>query len=428
MTIKEIDSMKKTYILICGFADVVAGGPIYYSNKVKYLKERGWEVIVIPTNTGKRVFVRGMERYLGPYVPFILDLPSEYNKKQLNRQIDFLETFVPVHRGQTIIETGTDYTNFWGEALAQRLKAKHIVIFLDEQNERVNSKVIDFYKFKYKRGELACITAPAMRHLFRGYWDLPLEKCYSLRCSCTNSIEDYDHPFTHQIIRSDYNIGYIGRLEKPFLPTIIEGFVEFSKKNTHKTITIVFWGGAFEEKTVCSIREKFDHLYNVNLLISGYMFPLPVKALQKMDVFVSGAGSALVGAKVGRLSVKVDFLNYKVLGIMQDFRLKKYAKCPIGDSVCGYLDWILNGKCDIKPLSPDYKNDCAIVCENFNEHMQFIENSSPVSSYYDVSQLGLTMTQYRKKIIRSIVGVKAYNAIHGSSLYQWIWRCLHKKK
>ena len=32
----------KTYILICGFADVVAGGPIYYANKVRYMEQLGW--------------------------------------------------------------------------------------------------------------------------------------------------------------------------------------------------------------------------------------------------------------------------------------------------------------------------------------------------------------------------------------------------
>ena len=98
----------KTYILICGFADVVAGGPIYYANKVRYMEQLGWQVIVIPTNKGKKVLIRGMEKFLGPYVPFILDNPNDYNRKQRKKLVDYLESFVPKDRGETIIETGTD--------------------------------------------------------------------------------------------------------------------------------------------------------------------------------------------------------------------------------------------------------------------------------------------------------------------------------
>lgn len=231
----------KTYIIICGFADVVAGGPIYYANKVRYMEQLGWQVIVIPTNKGEKVLVRGMEKFLGPYVPFILDNPNEYNKKQRKKLVDYLESFVPKDRGETIIETGTDYTNYWGEALAERIHAKHIVIFLDEQNPRVTGNVINFYKFKYVRHELACITKPVMQNLFKGYLDLDLKECSALRCNCTNALDDYEHKINSLIPKSDYNIGYIGRLEKPFFSIIVDAFINFCKKNGEKNYNSVFW-------------------------------------------------------------------------------------------------------------------------------------------------------------------------------------------
>ena len=172
---KQTNDINNTYVIICGFADVVAGGPIYYANKVRYMELQGWKVIVIPTNRGKKVLIHGLEKFLGPYVPFILDNPNEYSKSQRKKLVDYLEAFVPKDRGETIIETGTDYTNYWGEALAERICAKHIVIFLDEQNSRINGKVIDFYKFKYKRHELACITKPVMQHLFKNFLTLILQ-------------------------------------------------------------------------------------------------------------------------------------------------------------------------------------------------------------------------------------------------------------
>ena len=420
----------RTYIIICGFADVIAGGPIYYANKVRYMEQFGWQVIVIPTNNGKKVLVQGMEKFLGPYVPFILDSPNEYNKKQREILIDYLESFVPKEREKTIIETGTDYTNYWGEALAERINAKHIVIFLDEQNPRVTKDVIDFYKFKYNRHELACITKPVMQNLFKGYMTLDLKECYALRCDCTNVLDDYEHEINSLIPKSDYNIGYIGRLEKPFFSIIVDEFISFCKRNGRKKITVVFFGGAFEQKTVDALEDKFKSLSNVRIFVTGYLFPLPIAALRKMDVFVSGAGSARVAAKAGVLSVQVDMLSYEPLGIMLDYTFTNYKKCPIGNKISDYLDWILVHK-EPKlplPLGVNYKKDWDFVCECFEEHLKFIEQSSSEPAYYNLSKLGISLKQKMRKIFRSILGLKLYNFLRKNKIYLSLWNCLQKFK
>lgn len=420
----------RTYIIICGFADVIAGGPIYYANKVRYMEQFGWQVIVIPTNNGKKVLVQGMEKFLGPYVPFILDSPNEYNKKQREILIDYLESFVPKEREKTIIETGTDYTNYWGEALAERINAKHIVIFLDEQNPRVTKDVIDFYKFKYNRHELACITKPVMQNLFKGYMTLDLKECYALRCDCTNVLDDYEHEINSLIPKSDYNIGYIGRLEKPFFSIIVDEFISFCKRNGRKKITVVFFGGAFEQKTVDALEDKFKSLSNVRVFVTGYLFPLPIAALRKMDIFVSGAGSARVAAKAGVLSVQVDMLSYEPLGIMLDYTFTNYKKCPIGNKISDYLDWILVHK-EPKlplPLGVNYKKDWDFVCECFEEHLKFIEQSSSEPAYYDLSKLGISLKQKMRKIFRSILGLKLYNSLRKNKIYLSLWNCLQKFK
>lgn len=420
----------KTYIVICGFADVVAGGPIYYANKVRYMEQLGWRVIVIPTNKGEKVLVRGMEKFLGPYVPFILDNPNEYNRKQRERLVDYLESFVPKDRGKTIIETGTDYTNYWGEALAERIHAKHIVIFLDEQNSRVTERVIDFYKYKYDRHELACITKPVMQNLFKDYMALDLNECFALRCTCTNVLDDYEHKINSLIPKSDYNIGYIGRLEKPFFSIIVDEFINFCKKNGEKKITVVFFGGAFEQKTVDALEYKFKLLRNVQIFITGYLFPLPIAALRKMDVFVSGAGSASVAAKAGVLSIHIDMLSFQPSGIMLDYEYLNYAKCPYGETICDYLDWILVRK-EPKlplPLEVNYKKDWDFVCECFEEHLKFIEQSSSELAYYDLSKLGISSKQKMRKIFRSILGFKLYNSLRKNKIYLSLWNCLQKFK
>lgn len=410
---------RKTYVVICGFADVVAGGPIYYANKVRYMKDLGWNVVVIPTNKGKHVYIHGMEQYLGPYVPFILDIPSEYSKRQREKLVSYLQRFIPEDAGYTVIETGTDYTCYWGEALAERIKAKHIVIFLDEQNPRVDEKTIGFYLFKYDRHEMACISKPVMQNMFKKYRQLSLDECYGLSCVCSNSIEDYDSPLISEIERSEWNIGYIGRLEKPFTPTIVDGIVKFCKAYSGRSITVVFFGGAFEQKTVDNIKSHFADLRNVKLLISGYLFPLPLKALKKMDIFVSGAGSARVATEAGVYSVHINMLSYVPEGLMRTSnRTPFYDRCPLGNSIFDYLKWVLVDKDDLPPRPvEDYSNDWEFVKSSFEEHVRFIESSCKNEAYYDVEKLGISDKRRKKRFYRSILGLPLYNFLHNCEVW-----------
>ena len=402
----------KTYVIICCFADRIAGGPIYYSNKAKFMEDLGWKVVVIPADTGKKSAVKGLEKYFGPYVPYLGYMPSEFNRKQREQIVSQLLEFVPKDSDEIVIETGTDYTAYWGEVLAERLKAKHVVIFLDEQNPYITKDVISFYKFKYERKELACITKAVMKNLFMGYMDIDLDECISLPCECTNSIEDYEHSITKKINKSNYNIGYIGRLDKPFVSVIIKGFVEFCIANSQESITIVFFGGANDFKIEKKIEKAFETFLHVSVYITGYLYPLPLNALQQMDVFVSGAGSAKVGARTGVYSVYIDALTYKPRGIFTSITPSIVEKCPNGDTLLEYLKWVLVDKNNLpKHFSFDISNDWKVVCESFGQHIEFLQKTINDSRYYDIINMS-TAKGKKKRILRNILGASGYERLH----------------
>ena len=375
------------------------------------MEEQGWNVVVIPADTGKKAAVPGLAKYFGPWVPNLGYMPSEFSRKQREKIMTQLLSFVPNGQDEIIIETGTDYTAYWGELLAERIHAKHIVIFLDENNPFITKDVIGFYKFKYDRNELACISLQVMQNQFKGLLDLSIEECRALPCECTNSIEDYEHPLVNEIVKSKYNIGYIGRLEKPFMQEILKCFVEFCKAYPDDSISITFFGGAYNVATIKRIEELFQPFSNVTILISGYIYPLPLQALQKMDVFVSGAGSASVGMKTGVYSVRMDVVDYHVVGLQLD-SLGDYAKCPNGSTVFDYLKWILVDKTEL-PLPPaeDFKNDWRKVCDNFKLHLDFIRNSSSLYDYYDIVNMS-TPKGRKKRMMRLIFGVEGYEKLH----------------
>ena len=75
----------KTYIIICAFADKIAGGPIYNANKVRYKKEKGWNVVVVRTDVGTRAAIPGLRSILRTsYLKLVISLQNLLSAKERN--------------------------------------------------------------------------------------------------------------------------------------------------------------------------------------------------------------------------------------------------------------------------------------------------------------------------------------------------------
>lgn len=181
---------KRTYILIGAAGGYISGGPIYQRNKAIFMKQQGWNVYYLSCCHGK-VFVHGLQEFIVGVFTFICKPAFCYPKKYQSRLLDYILSKIPQLEGEVVIETGTDYTAYWGELLAERVGGKHIVGLLDEYNNNITSKVSEFYQFKYDRKELACISDEVMRHIFGGLIPQCVKHPYSLAFYCTNSLDEY---------------------------------------------------------------------------------------------------------------------------------------------------------------------------------------------------------------------------------------------
>lgn len=404
----------KTYIIICAFADKIAGGPIYDANKVKYMKEKGWNAVVVRTDVGKRAAIPGMEEYFDNFFSEAGYMPTEFTKSQRERLLHILLSFVPRDAGEIVIETGNDYSAYWGELLAERIGARHIIIFLDEQNPFVDARTIPFFKYKYDRHEMACISKEVMQALFQkaGLY-LSLDQCYALPCNCTNTLDDYDSPITDRIPSGDYNIGYVGRLEKPFLPAILDAFEAFIRENADKTIALTFFGGAFLKETEDQIAKRFGAFPNVRLFITGYLYPLPVKAMHKISLFVSGAGSSNVACKAGCYSLRINMLSYQPDGITISTNPLRTVTNPECRGIVDYMNWVLKDGSNLPPRPKvDFEHDWEIVEQNFDLHMKFLSEAASKLDYYDLRKIRLSWKQKVKRLLRAVFGIRLYNRLH----------------
>ena len=376
----------KTYIMIFGIANVVAGGPIYNLNKIKFLESIGWNIIVFPTNTGD-VYIKPLEKYNKKSYDFLHFSPYIFGQRKINNFINTMANNIPPS-DELIVETGTDYTALWGELLAEKIKARHIVMFLDEKNENVNKYSSPFYEFKYKRNELYSISEKSLTYIFSPYFKIEEPEKNIWNAWCTNSVDNIENNIIESLPDADYMIGSIGRLDKSFVPNIIDGVYEFADKHKKASIGLCLFGGA-DDRTISRIRKVAQMHHNVALYISGYIWPIPSDIFSKFDVFISGAGAANVSANMGVTTINMDVIENEPTGLV-DNPSESHSRPlnGVNNTVQDYLTSVLirNDKVEINGrVSIEKKWE--IICNDFADQLNQAEAINAPLKYFDTSKI-----------------------------------------
>lgn len=384
-----------TYIIICDIA-YISGGPIYCRNKAQYMHEQGWDVIIIPTRNAKSR-IEGMNDFSTISFPFINSNPNVFSLKTRAKFIDAICAELHIDRLPIVIETGTDYTALWGELLSEKLQAKHIVEFEDEYNQHVNNKTFQFYKFKFDRKELACISKEAMKHIFGPFWHIDDSNAVALPFVCTNVIEDYSSQVLATIPASEHIIGYIGRTNKPFVKNIVKGVLEFALSHPNMAISFIMFGGP---KTKQSKLIECPIPANLHILITDFIFPLPLQDLKKCDVFMAGAGSAVVGVKTGKPTINVDQYTHEPTGFMVNATSWTFYRCKCGNSIAAHLEQILVHK-DIPFMEDfDFTQEHEHIKAMLSQHVDFLNRSDSTQEYFPIDMIPLQ--NFKQKIRKEI--------------------------
>jgi hypothetical protein len=298
----------------------IGGGQCYLAAKAEYLERNGWDVFVF-SEGNSNVSTGCPIHYLDKFLP--------YKVLELNYQVYELSSFV-VDRGikkmlkmlgggpkdeDIIIESHTDKSALWGEIIAQKLNARHFFITLYEHfrwpRHNFESK-IDFYMFKMDRGELLC-NATAANRLFEGYREYQEEDVEPVLID-EAPVQDVDSPIVDTIPKYDYNICYIGRTQKMYVPHIIRGVGEFAARHKDKKVQFVIVGEAECQRLLINKVKKDATNLKVNEI--GCLHPLPKSLYSKIDVVIAGSGSARCSVEEGALTIVADIESDKALGLL----------------------------------------------------------------------------------------------------------------
>lgn len=399
----------KTFVLFTFAIYGIGGTQIYARNKIKFMQSRGWNTCMVTTEPGSEILVSEMQPYTQGVFPELMRNPYLYSqhrrKKIVTEVISYIKSF-STDSDEILIESNFMAITPWAELIAKKLKARNFIFLIQEDYNIQSKKLLDFFSFKYDRGELSVNTKRALQILFKGYREIPENDDRCLSAYCSNVVEDCQSVLEGKLKEADYNIGSIGRINKPFVLPMVQDVVKYVETHPQKKFNLVFMGGSPYQKDIESIREVCETVKNLNLIITGPLFPIPLCDVQTMDVCISSAGACWSATDAGVLTISIDANDFKPIGIIKittENSIHRGQTPPI--PLENLLDDILvNHKYSgvLKPKTVDY-------FQRFEDHDKLIGLADRKLEYYPVKR---TAPNLLNRLMRLTFGNETIKSIY----------------
>ena len=396
--------MKKYVFLIPSLSNM-GGAQMYVRNKMNYLLAEGWVVTVVSAQA-KNVIIPELKEfnYIFPEVAYYKFLYS--NKKQ-KRIVDNISKIINRNSGDIIVvESATLRMGTWGESIAKQVKAKHLLFLLQEKTTFNNRSLLDFLVFKHKRKELVGITKQSLTQLFKPYFQIRDEESYSLIAHCNNVEADVDCEYLHQIDKTcyDYIVGGVSRLDKAFVENAFDDFCQYAiNKKTVKFLLLWIGDAPKNSRMPIVMSERIKNLLNVDIIITGYLYPVPTRLLEMCDALISSAGSSWVCMRSGVPTITYDGNDLRPIGVLghtTQCSLFRQQNDNIPDFNQLMNDILIEKKIGRTPAN--YTQDLP----DFKSHMDFLNQSSDESVYFDIDSI--RARSIKERIIK-LIGPQRHN-------------------
>lgn len=304
----------KTYIFFTRRFINIGGSEQYLYNKKNFLERQGWRVLIFSGQHGSILIndFKNFERYI--YTELYC-APSCFSRRTVEKVINRIVCDIgECDAEDCVVESVYLPSSLWAEMVASRIKARHLAFPLQERHV-YDEEAKKYLWFKYNRHELAGIVRDSVRQML-GDDSVELRDDVRISASCNNVFDDCDDPYSKLLDpKADYTFGSIGRLVKPCVPAIVEGFCSYARNHPDKRFNVVMIGGSIEKGRKEEIRKKLSSVSNIHAVMTGDVYPIPRSFASKIDVFVSTAGAATATYIEKCPTVKVNPLNGEPLGV-----------------------------------------------------------------------------------------------------------------
>ena len=392
----------------------IGGGQFYILNKSKVLREQGYDVQIISHVRGK-ILIDDFKQYENLICEELMYPPNYYSNLKKDSLIESIINKLKNCKTNTekiIIESHHESVAFWGELLASKIHAKHIIYFIGESCVKFSPQEMDFIKFKDKRKELYVVS----KHTYEQIYNEKLEDIdisYLLWSALAfSSVTNSNNVLVDSYEKKEVNIGSIGRLDKPFVNNMIDNIIIFAQKHSEISVGVLLAGGAVDKRIEEDIFKRLSDQSNIFPVITGYIVPLPMKIFELMDVFISSSSSANISYQQNVPTIAIDAEDYEPIGVLGfNTTSVMYRNSNSKSNICQYLEKIFFEKFCEKHKYVRYNY------EEFDSYKEYLKQLSAIeelmnleinNQYYNVGNLHLCGSRLVKLIIFKLLGAKHY--------------------
>ena len=366
----------KTYIFLTHAFHGYTGGPSYVRNKKIWLENHGWKVIgfdLFPKREGENdINFKELKEFRDNRLEELQIHPSWFSCRTRETVLNRILNQIDLNSEQIVIESNTQTEAEWGELLANKINAKHLIYLIGENVYLKTKEEFDFFYFKKERGELFSISRQAFQLFFKPFITVNDEDTMYWNAMSSIEPQEISVPELDKIQQADYNICHFGR-EKNYLSYVIPQLETFVNLFPARRFNIIFFG----TEQLCKYNtDKLSSFNNVHLYFIKSYFPIPKKIFKISDVVIATAGCARIAFGEEATTVSMNVETNVPLGILG------YTTNNISYSSDQYPD----SKLELSEILSDilieqkYKNEePSIKLEErkngYNYQMSFINNS-----------------------------------------------------
>ncbi len=372
----------KKYVFLGASTVGIGGGHFYVSAKLKFLENDGWIVYIYSGMEGD-VIIPGLKRHklLFQKIELAYSLRDFAHRKR-EKFISEIANEIG-DADEIIIESAYLAVAGWGELLAERLKGKHIIYTIAEQNTIYSEYYYNFYNFKLQRKEIAGIRINSLKIMFSPYRMLSDLESYYLLAFGGEMAQEYTVPIIDSIEKADINIGIVSRIDKPFVSIAVDDVVKLANGHTDLSVNLLILGCQPGEKLSRPFEDRIKNSKNIKIYVLEMMTPIPKSFYRKVDVVISSSGCARISSLENVPTIAIDANDFKPIGILGYTTLENiFREKDCEYSTIELLEKILfqdfcNGKtCLIRKAFSE---------ERYQKQMEFIRNSEQKKEYFDLS-------------------------------------------
>jgi hypothetical protein len=290
----------KNYLIIIHDYTGIGGAQLYAIRRANYLIENGYSVsfLVSHFNDSKIGKPESVKIYFNKY----LNIPTIcLSKNIVNQELDkFIADFKVLDN--LIIETFSTEASTWGEIFAQNLGFKHIIYSLGEPNlhQFRYGYFLDFFLFKYYRGELLGLSDCSLRIILGKYFQSNKNYFVNISFDASEVTSETLPKFLGKVNLDSFVIGTLSRLEKEYVSVFVDQVIELAHKYPDKQFSLLVCGEGVKPGLKASdFIEKYSNNVqkpsNLVFFFPGYTFPVGKDFFETLDVFV-GMGTAAVSS------------------------------------------------------------------------------------------------------------------------------------